>query len=229
MKASVKILLFFCTIGFFAACNNAPAGEKVDAGEAVETPPTETASSEAISYPVNTTSSIIEWTGSKLAGKQHNGTISLSDGELTVSEGEVVGGSFTLDMNSITDKDMEPGQGKEKLEGHLKSGDFFEVEKYPTGKFEIAEVSPVEGQEGVTHNITGNLTLKGITKSVTIPAEINLSEATLEAKTPSFTIDRTEWDIKYNSGLLGTAKDKIINDEVALRVSLIATPERTIN
>lgn len=226
MKASVKIFLNLLFITLLASCGNAPAGDKVEAGEAISTD--ETTTTEAIAYEVSTTSSSIEWIGSKLDGSQHTGTIGLNGGTLMVKDGNIVGGSFELDMNSITDTDLT-GEYKEKLEGHLKSGDFFEVEKYPTGKFEVVSVSPAEGKEGVSHDITGNLTLKGITKSVVIPAKVELSETTLGAKTITFTIDRTEWDIKYNSGLLGTAKDKIINDDVALVVSVMASPQQAAN
>ena len=224
MKNPINFLLALLFLGLFTACGNAPAGEQVKAEDPVEAPEAP-ASTEALAYTVNTNSSFIEWTGAKLTGDSHSGRISMSKGELSVQDGNIVGGSFELDMNSISNTDQEPGKGKEKLEGHLKSGDFFEVEKFPTGSFEIVSSTPVEGNPEVSHNITGNLTLKGITKSVSIPVKVALNDGNLGAKTPSFTIDRTEWDVKFNSGLLGTAKDKIINDQVGLVISLIANAQ----
>ena len=118
---------------------------------------------------------------------------------------------------------MKAGEGKEDLEGHLKTGDFFETEKFPTGQFVITKVAPASGQPNVTHNITGNLTLKGVTKSVTFPANVIAAGNKISAVTPAFKINRTEWGIKYGSGLLGTPADKIIHDEIALVVNLQAT------
>ena len=127
-------------------------------------------------------------------------------------------------MNSITNTDMKEGQGKEKLEGHLKAGDFFDVAKFPTGSFQITQVEPVKGIANVTHNVTGNLTLKGVKKSVTIPATISVAGGKVTAVSPSFTIDRTEWGIQYGSGsIVGLAKDKVINDDITLVLELSAS------
>ena len=224
MRTSIKLLFLVSILSFVAACNNAPKGEKVEAEEAVETPAaptTNTAAKGAATYNVQAQASQIVWTGAKLAGGQHTGTISLQSGELSLNDGQLVGGKFVIDMNSINNVDQKPGEGKEKLEGHLKSGDFFEVEKFPTGEFEITSVAAVSGQEDATHNITGNLTMKGITKSITIPAKVVVAPPQVNAVTPQFTIDRTQWDIKFQSGLIGTAKDKIINDEIGLKLIIV--------
>ncbi len=111
---------------------------------------------------------------------------------------------------------------KEKLEGHLKNADFFEVAAHPKGSFEITGVEAVSGDPEISHRISGNLTLKGITKNVNIPAKVNFENDQLMAVTTTFNINRTEWDIKYKSGLLGTPKDKMINDEVNLEILLVA-------
>ena len=223
MKNSIKFMLALLVMGLISACGgNAPAGEQVEAEAPVETPAEPTAA-EAAAYAVDLTNSVIEWKGTKPTGDFHTGIIKLSKGELSVKDGNLVGGSFELDMSSIENTDQEPGKGKEKLEGHLKSGDFFEVEKFPKGTFEIASVEAVEGKEDVSHTITGNLTMKDITKSVTIPVKVEMAEGKIMAKTPSFTIDRTEWDIKFNSGLIGTIKDKIIDDQVGLTINLMAS------
>lgn len=224
MNTTIKFLLAFCCVVVLAACGNAPAGEKVEAEEAVETP-TET-SSTAISYNIDTEASQVNWIGAKPTGDQHTGLIKLNSGELFVENGNITGGTFELDMNSIAVLDEMGDKMKAKLEGHLKTGDFFEVEKFATGKFEIASVAVAEGVEGATHNVTGNLTLKDITKSVTIPVKVELSENGLAASTPAFTINRTEWDVMYNSGVIGTVKDKLINDDVALTLTLSASPQQ---
>jgi len=162
------------------------------------------------------------WTGTKIGG-QHTGIIGLSKGTLEVTDGNVSGGEFTIDFTTLECLDLKPGEGKEDLEGHLKAGDFFEVEKFPTGTFKVTSVDAVADNQTVTHNITGNLTMKGITKSVTIPANIAMMGDKVSAQSTAFTIDRTQWGIVYKSGTLAaTAKDKIINDEVGLVVTLVA-------
>ena len=224
MNTTIKYLLALCCMVVLASCGNAPEGEKVEAEEAVET--TTNASTTAINYNVDTEASQVSWIGSKPTGDQHTGLIKLNAGELLVDNGAITGGTFELDMNSISVLDEMPEKMKAKLEGHLKTGDFFETEKFPTGTFEIASVTAVEGSEEATHSITGNLSLKGITKSITIPATIEMTEDGLTATTPSFTINRTEWDVMYNSGVIGTVKDKLINDNVALQLNLQAAPQQ---
>lgn len=224
MNTTIKFLLALCCVVVLAACGNAPAGEKVEAEEAVETP-AET-STTAISYNVDTEASQVNWIGAKPTGDQHTGFIKLNNGELFVENGNITGGSFEINMNSISVTDDMPADKKARLEGHLKTGDFFEVENFPTGKFEIASVEAVSGVEGATHKVTGNLTMKDITKSVTIPVKVELTENGLMASTPSFTINRTEWDVMYNSGVIGTVKDKLINDDVALTLNLSASPQQ---
>ena len=217
MKTLFQMLLL-CAITAFTACGG-PDGQKVEA----ETAKTEAdVSAAAKVYSINSGASMVNWVGAKPTG-EHMGTLQIKDGNLAVVNGNITGGQFTLDMGSLVVTDLEPGQGKEDLEGHLKTGDFFEVEKYPTGKFTITSVQPTTGVANATHEITGNLTMKNTTKSVTFPAKVNVSGNEISAVTPSFTIDRTEWGIKYNSSSLAdTAKDKIINDEIGLVINLQA-------
>jgi len=170
-------------------------------------------------------SGTLNWTGSKALGSSHQGTINVSKGTLGLTtDGKITTGNFTIDMTSITNTDLAVGQGKEKLEGHLKAGDFFDVAKFPTGSFTILKVEPVKGTPSITHNVTGNLTLKGVKKSITIPANIAMVGGKITAVTSSFTIDRTAWGIQYGSGSFADlAKDKIINDDIALVLQLSAS------
>ena len=219
MKMLTKFAYFFFAVALITtACKN-NSGDAVKTGAAEKTTEAPTA---AASYAVNTSSSSINWTGSKPTGDQHFGIIKLSGGNLAVANGDLVSGSFDIDMNSLESKDLEAGNGKEKLEGHLKSGDFFEVEKFPAGKFEITNVKKVSDKEGITHNISGNLTLKGVTKSISFDSNVAIINNTVTAVTPSFKINRTEWGVNFNSGILGTVKDHLIDDDVALVISLTA-------
>lgn len=219
MKTLFQMVVVALVMGLTFSCSNAPEGKKVEAGEAQDKA---VATSKAAVYTVDTDASTLNWIGSKATG-QHSGTLKLSSGNIAVVDGNITAGEFNLDMNSITCTDLEAGNGKEDLEGHLKDGDFFEVAKHPSGKFEITKVTPTTSIEDATHEIEGNLTLKGITKSVKLPANVAMADGKIMAVTPAFTIDRTVWDITYNSGTLAsTAKDKIINDQIGLVLNVVA-------
>jgi len=222
MKTALKISAFLMVFLAFAACKNKAKGTAAKTEAAKEAP--KTTITEFTTYPVN--SGTLNWIGSKAIGDSHQGTIQISDGKLGVgADGQIKAGSFTIDMASITNTDLEAGKGKEKLEGHLKNADFFDVGQFPTGTFNIIKVEPVSGVTDVTHNITGNLTLKGVKKSITIPANIAIANGKISAVTPSFTINRTDWGIKYGSSgsFADLAKDRIINDDIALVLQVEAT------
>ncbi|HMQ48952.1 MAG TPA: YceI family protein [Saprospiraceae bacterium] len=214
-----KWMIFSSVLVLFAACTNAPEGQKVEATQAetaVEQP-----NAQATSYRVNTAASTIEWQGTEPSGDGHYGVIGIQGGSLRVVGDQISGGTFVLDMNSISVSDLTGGK-KEKLESHLKDGDFFETNRFPSGKFEITAVEAVSGNPEITHNITGNLTLRDTTKSITIPAQVSLADGSLTAVTPKFTIDRTQWGVVYRSGLIGTLKDKLIDDQIGLKIKLEA-------
>lgn len=226
MKNIFKIGAMAFAAFAFAACNAGPGGEQAKTGEA------QAASNAAgESFPVSTSTSTMEWVGSKPTGN-HSGTISIKEGALTVKEGQVTGGNFTLDMNSITVTDLKSGDGKEDLEAHLKGTNqkepesddhFFNVKKFPTGKFEITKVEPLTGDAANTHTLTGNLTLKGTTKSISFKANIKVDGEHVIATAPKFTIDRTLWGVNYSSKTLDASlKDKFIHDEIGISVKLDA-------
>jgi len=164
----------------------------------------------------------INWMGQKVTGK-HMGTINISEGQLMVANNTITGGNFTIDMNSINCTDLDEKSGKTKLEGHLKSPDFFDVAKYPTAKFEITKVVTVKNNPNITHNIFGNLTLKDVTKNIAFNTKLVVSDGKLISTVPNFKIDRTVFNVEYNSGkLTGIAKDKIILDEIQLGIPQLA-------
>jgi polyisoprenoid-binding protein YceI len=176
----------------------------------------------SIALTVDPAASSLTWTAKKFGG-QHNGTVNLSKGTLNLNGNKLTGGSFVIDMTSIKDVDITNEGMNQKLTGHLKSEDFFSVEKNPTSTFKISKVTPIAKAKAGEPNytITGNLTIKGITNSVTFPATVKINGANAEA-IAKIDIDRTKWDIKYRSGLLGTAADKIIEDIFTLDVKLVA-------
>ena len=211
--------IFFLLISFamFTACNNAPKGDKAETTEAGKA-----AIATGKTFTVNTNGSLINWTGSKI-GSSHSGTIVISDGSVTVDKNAITGGKFTIDMNSLVNTDLGADM-KGKLEGHLKSPDFFDVAVHPKGSFEITQVKTLENDPAASHLVYGNLTLKGITKQVGFRAKLGISNNGVSVSTPDFTIDRTDFNIKYGSSkFFDNLKDKAINDNIGLKVVLQAS------
>ncbi len=213
MTRLFKFTGFILLTGLAVACGG-PQGDKAKTGEAQEI----SATVGDVAMKVDVASSLIEWTGAKPTG-EHHGTIAISDGSFSLTDGKIVSGKFTIDMNSIVNLDLTSAEDNGKLVGHLKSPDFFDAEKYPTAKFEITSVDAVSGNPDVTHNITGNLTMKDVTKSITFPANVMVEGNALTAETPAFVIDRTQWNVQYGSKtLFDNLKDKFINDEISLKI-----------
>ncbi len=172
---------------------------------------------EAVSYDVDVQQSEITWKGEKIAGA-HEGTIQLRDGSLQLEDGKLVGGNFTIDMSTISNSDLE-GEYKGKLEGHLKSDDFFGVEKYPTAKLSITNVEPKSGN---TYQITGSLTIKNKTNEIQFPATVATQGNRVTAEA-SITVDRSEYDVRYGSdSFFDNLGDKVIYDDFDLQISLVA-------
>ncbi len=170
------------------------------------------------SLTVDIENSLVEWTGKKVTGT-HSGTIQLMSGNLEMTENILTGGKFTIDMNSIKNTDMEGG-GAAKLEGHLKSPDFFGVEAHPTATFVISKIYP-SGTEG-DYRVRGGITIKDITKEIKFNAHLENVEGVIEVSA-DIVIDRSDFDIKYGSGsFFDSLGDKTIYDEFELKVKLLA-------
>lgn len=166
---------------------------------------------------------MLNWTGEK-AAYGHNGTVNVSEGSFEVKAGMLTAGSFTVDMTSIVNEDLESEEDKAKLVGHLMSDDFFGVEANPTATFVVKSVAASDA-EGATHTITGDLTIKGKTNEISFPATVS-QEGESITTTASFVIDRAKWDIKFNSpdfpDFANLAADKIISNDIKIEFSLVA-------
>lgn len=161
---------------------------------------------------VKTETSTITWKGYKFAGS-HNGNITLKSGALIFDGDKLTGGEFVVDMTSLSVEDLEAGEGKEKLEGHLNTDDFFGTKNHATASLVFKAVT-TSGKN--SYEVTGDLTIKGITKPVTFDVSVYGSKATATLK-----IDRTNYDIHYGStSFTDTLKDKAIYDEFDLVVDL---------
>ncbi len=183
------------------------------------------ATTSASTYKINPAASSVTWTGSKVVGDKHQGKFSISDGSISIKDGNIEAGSFVIDMNSLTVTDLE-GDMKGKLEGHLKSPDFFDVGTHGKGTFTVTACEKVSGTANVTHKVTGNLKLKGVSKSVSFNADLNIGKGNFAAVTPEFNINRNDWGIVYNNKTIaGVAKEYVINDDVSLIVNLRGTAQ----
>ena len=166
----------------------------------------------AQSKKVDAAKSTISWVGKKVTG-QHEGTVNLKEGNLIFKGKKVVGGNFTVDMTSMTTTDLKAGQGKEKLDGHLKSEDFFGTEKFPTATLVFKSIG--EKSAGV-YSVTADLTIKGVSNSVNFELTTTATTATTK-----LSVDRTKFGIKYGSkSLADTIADRAIDDEFELTVTL---------
>jgi len=180
-------------------------------------------------YEVSTDKSKITWKGEKVIGS-HTGTLSLASGSITFNNGELVATKVTMDMTTIVNTDLEDPTYNQKLVGHLKSDDFFSVDKHPKATFEATNFKEIrgakEGQDNYT--VTGNLTIKGITHQITFPVRIAVKSGKLEAY-GKVVFDRTKWNIRYGSGsFFDGLGDNMIYNDIELTFALIAE-SKTIN
>lgn len=216
----------------FISCTNAPESDEAKTTDAKAVDENKTGEK----WNLNVSDSKIEWVGTKVSG-YHTGVVPLKSGEIVVNNGEVTAGKFVMDvanMSVVGPKGSDTARNN-KLLGHLKSDDFFDVTKHPEGTFELTNVKPYTGdvikdsndvrQEEIseykvtdpTHLVSGNLTLKGITKNIEFPARITVSGNTAEA-VAKFNINRKDWGIIYAG-----APDDLIRDAIHLGISIKAS------
>lgn len=163
-------------------------------------------------YRIDAAASKIEWSGSKITGKTHTGTVNLMEGGLQISGGVVSNGKFSIDMTTISVTDLD-GDMKGKLEGHLKNEDFFNVEKFKTANIAIKSANG--------NQITANLTIKGITHEVMFPVTITYTDSGEMTATANIEVDRSKFDVRYGSGsFFDDLGDKAIDDILKFSVTL---------
>ena len=213
-----KIFLLAPALAFLFSCNNnetstTTTSEKQDAMNA-----------SGEQYNIDS-SSVIIWKASKPTGR-HTGIFKIQEGVVTIMDGNIKGGNFIINMASLTNQDLVgDAENKAKLEGHLKSPDFFDVAKYPTSRFEITSMKPYKADSsntmaGATHIIKGNLTLKDSTKNVSFPAKVTMDSKSLTAS-GNFDIDRTAWGLNYKGP--NNPQDWFISKTVNISLAISAS------
>ena len=201
-----KVLIALVALSTILVSCNGEKKEKVVVSEEV------TVEKTAIVTNVDLTTSMMTWKGTKPTG-EHNGTVALKSGGLVVENGVLKEGEFVIDMSTIKNLDMAGSAGAGKIEAHLKNADFFDIAVYPTSTFVITSVLEVEANLAVT----GNLTIKDVTKSITIPAKISSEDGVTTFTSALFNIDRADFNVKYGSKRwIEGLKDKFIDDLVEM-------------
>ena len=201
-----KVLIALVALSTILVSCNGEKKEKVVVKEEVKVEKV------AIVNNVDLTTSMMTWKGTKPTG-EHNGTVALKSGGLVVENGVLKEGEFVIDMSTIKNLDMAGSKGAGKIEGHLKAPDFFDIAVYPTSTFVITSVLEVEANLAVT----GNLTIKDVTKSITIPAKISSEDGVTTFTSALFNIDRADFNVKYGSKRwIEGLKDKFIDDLVEM-------------
>jgi rhodanese-related sulfurtransferase len=173
---------------------------------------------------VNSELSTIEWIGRNM-NSTHRGTVRVARGSITVRDGGLSGGAISIDMNSITNTDIEDAVLRQLIEAHLKSDDFFDVERFPTAELVIESAVPVAGATpgSTNYNVAGRLTVKDANHGIEFPAIISAGSDGVLTAVAQIEIDRTRWNVLYGSGRLFRMLGKhLVNDMITLLVKIVA-------
>ena len=163
-------------------------------------------------YNIDNTQSQITWTGREVSTNSNYGTLDFVSGTFEISNGAIVNGEFIVDMTSINNQDME-GDSKARLEGHLKSDDFFSVESYPTAAISINTSELISDGKW---NVSADLSIKGFTHPVNF--EMISSE---DGWSANLVFDRSKYDVRFRSGsFFENLGDKLIYDDIELSINL---------
>lgn len=177
---------------------------------------------DGVIYTLDTAASKVDWKGYKVVKSEstsHFGTIMFESGQVTVKDGKLESGKFVANMNTLASVDLkDDAEQKGKLEGHLKSGDFFETEKYPTATYEITKVTATEGGDYNTL-LDGNLTMKGITKPVQFKANVSMNSGEVTIATEPKDVMREDYGVKFQMPI----ENGLLKNEVNLQIFVKAT------
>ena len=200
----MKKLFTFLMIILLASCNTNPNQASNQQAQGVAT-------ADNI-YNIETAQSQITWTGREVSTSSHYGTLDFVSGNFEISNGAIVNGEFIVDMTSINNQDME-GDSKARLEGHLKSDDFFSVESYPTASISINSSELISDGKW---NVSADLSIKGFTHPVNF--EMISSE---DGWSANLVFDRSKYDVRFRSGsFFENLGDKLIYDDIELSINL---------
>lgn len=217
----MKKLALLAAAGLFAASCSSDKAAEATTGEAQEIQTTD-------AMEVNLDEgSQVAWRGFKtFVESEHVGTVDVAKGYFSVEGDAVVGGKIKIDLTTIVNTDVEDPEWNAKLVGHLQSEDFFFTEQYPYATFEIASITPMEG-EGVNSKVVGNLEMRGVTNSIEFPANITVENGSVTFDAPTFSIDRTKWGVKFHdrddASIASSLQEDLIDHSIELTISVTAS------
>jgi polyisoprenoid-binding protein YceI len=214
------ILATLIISAMFASCKS--KGEKAETKKAEKVEVVKTEKTNA--FKNIKAGSHVAWRASHLGGVQPRfGKIFVKNAELLVNDGKVTNASFTMDMGSLTVESFPQGDNqKGKLTKHLKSPDFFNIPQFPTAKFEVTKVTGTNGD--FNSIVTGNLTIKGVTKSISFKANVTVSGNEVVIKSKDFAVNRSDWGLTYNAkGTKGVPTNYLISDDVGFTIDVVLT------
>ncbi len=215
MKSSQLLVLLALSLATCLTSFKNKDDDKLDVKESKEIQANEV-------FMVDVKKSKLEWFA-KGATKQHNGTVDFKSGNMQIDTKQIKTGFFYFDMKSIKNSDIKDEGFNKQLVDHLKGEDFFHATKFTQGTFKITKATRLDVPEGqLNYTIVGDLTIKGITKSIEFPALVAFSKKSVTTKA-EVTIDRTNWNITYNSGnFFKDLGDKLIEDKITLKFNVVA-------
>ncbi|MGM9512038.1 YceI family protein [Larkinella sp. GY13] len=195
------------------AANNGVSGNDKNAKKSV---------AKTTTYNIDVDKSVLTWNGKKVTG-EHTGPVKAEKGYLTLNGNQLKGGVVSIDLRTMTSTDLKDNKEyHDKLINHLKSDDFFSVAKHPVATFKITKVKATAGNVA---DVTGDLTIKGITNPVTFPVTYSVSGNTLTANGKA-TINRAKFEIKYGSkSFFDNLGDKVIYDDFTVDMNIVATAD----
>lgn len=212
-----KVILSIVLIGaMMTSCNNGKKAKTKDVEkiETVKNNETETFTTVA--------NGSLSWKASHLGGAQPRfGKIYYKEAKVLVNSGTITNATFTIDMSTLTVESFPKGAEEiGKLTGHLKSADFFNIEKYPSSKFELTNLKTITGDFN-TVIVTGNLTILDVSKSISFNANVNVSDTEVSIKSENFSVDRTDWGLTYNvEGSVGVPVDYLIANDIGFVIDV---------
>lgn len=174
-------------------------------------------------YKLSAENSKLNWKGMKPGG-EHYGVVEGVTGSLDLDGNSITGGSFTFDMSTIVCHDLTNETFNKKLVDHLKSEDFFHVEKFPKAYFKVTSVVAAKSSKdglSATHDVKGDLTIKGVTKEIAFPVSVKIDGNKVSAKSGDIVLDRTEWNVNHMSKkVFANLKDNFVNDEMVVSLDM---------
>jgi polyisoprenoid-binding protein YceI len=215
MKNKVNILTFLM-MAILPACHHSPNNQK---SEITKSAYLDTNGADTLIASHH--ASQITWKGFKPGG-EHTGMVNLKpDGIILIKGNQLVGLDIAIDLTSIADSDLTDPKMNEMLIKHLKSPDFFNVDSFPTAHFVLSGLSKTVNNGPFAYMLSGNMTIKNITRPISFKANIDIKENSFSAESEPFMLNRTQWNVNYGSkSIFKELTDKFINDEFSVQILL---------